>query len=131
MIGGGEKAGSGIDKIRQGWASQKWRLPLIREQDQARSGAGRPADGQPAPRGVAGAAPARPRRRVRPARTRRRSRPSSRRTSKGRSRTPRLRQFSDQHATDITKLLQTLVAKGFLDKDGYGRCGHVPARRAI
>lgn len=32
MIGGGEKAGSGIDKIRQGWASQHWRSPKIQEQ---------------------------------------------------------------------------------------------------
>ena len=32
MMGAGEKAGSGIDKIRQGWASQKWRWPLIEEQ---------------------------------------------------------------------------------------------------
>ena len=31
MIGGGEKAGSGIDKIRQGWNSQKWRSPSIQE----------------------------------------------------------------------------------------------------
>ena len=31
MIGGGEKAGSGIDKIRQGWRAQHWRLPIIRE----------------------------------------------------------------------------------------------------
>ncbi|MEI8372986.1 MAG: RNA-binding domain-containing protein [Planctomycetota bacterium] len=29
MIGGGEKAGSGIDKIRQGWKSQHWRFPRI------------------------------------------------------------------------------------------------------
>lgn len=27
-----KKAGSGIDKIRRGWASQKWRWPLIQEQ---------------------------------------------------------------------------------------------------
>jgi ATP-dependent DNA helicase RecG len=32
MIGGGEKAGSGIDKILQGWRSQHWRLPMIREE---------------------------------------------------------------------------------------------------
>jgi ATP-dependent DNA helicase RecG len=32
MIGGGEKAGSGMDKIRRGWASQQWRVPLIRTQ---------------------------------------------------------------------------------------------------
>jgi ATP-dependent DNA helicase RecG len=29
MIGGGERAGSGIDKIRQGWGSQQWRWPRI------------------------------------------------------------------------------------------------------
>ena len=34
MIGGGEKAGSGIDKIRQGWRAQHWRLPIIREKVQ-------------------------------------------------------------------------------------------------
>lgn len=32
QIGGGEKAGSGLDKIRQGWASQQWRWPLIEQQ---------------------------------------------------------------------------------------------------
>jgi ATP-dependent DNA helicase RecG len=31
MIGGGEKAGSGIDKIRQGWRSQHWRSPAIQQ----------------------------------------------------------------------------------------------------
>ena len=31
LLGYGEKAGSGFDKIRQGWASQKWRLPSIEE----------------------------------------------------------------------------------------------------
>ena len=32
LIGAGDKAGSGIDKIRSGWDSQKWRWPLIEEQ---------------------------------------------------------------------------------------------------
>lgn len=32
MMGVGEKAGSGIDKIHQGWASQHWRSPSIQEQ---------------------------------------------------------------------------------------------------
>lgn len=31
MIGGGEKAGSGMDKIRRGWESQQWRSPKIEE----------------------------------------------------------------------------------------------------
>jgi ATP-dependent DNA helicase RecG len=34
MIGGGEKAGSGMDKIRQGWEWGRWRAPRIREQVQ-------------------------------------------------------------------------------------------------
>jgi ATP-dependent DNA helicase RecG len=32
MIGGGERAGSGVDKIRSGWRSRHWRPPLIRTQ---------------------------------------------------------------------------------------------------
>lgn len=34
MIGAAEKAGSGVDKIRMGWASQHWRFPVIREKMQ-------------------------------------------------------------------------------------------------
>ena len=34
MIGVGEKAGSGIDKIRRGWESQHWRSPKVSEQFQ-------------------------------------------------------------------------------------------------
>ncbi len=34
LIGAAEKAGSGVDKMRKGWASQHWRLPLVREQVQ-------------------------------------------------------------------------------------------------
>ena len=34
LIGLGEKAGSGIDKIRRGWASQHWRSPKISDQFQ-------------------------------------------------------------------------------------------------
>ncbi len=34
MIGAAEKAGSGIDKIRQGWGSQHWRSPIIQERIQ-------------------------------------------------------------------------------------------------
>jgi ATP-dependent DNA helicase RecG len=31
MMGGGEKAGSGMDKIRAGWRSQHWRSPKVEE----------------------------------------------------------------------------------------------------
>ena len=29
MIGVAEKAGSGVDKIRQGWNLQHWRSPIV------------------------------------------------------------------------------------------------------
>jgi ATP-dependent DNA helicase RecG len=32
MIGGGERAGSGVDRIRTGWLSRHWRPPLLRTQ---------------------------------------------------------------------------------------------------
>jgi ATP-dependent DNA helicase RecG len=34
MIGGGERAGSGVDKIRSGWKSHHWRSPTVGEQQQ-------------------------------------------------------------------------------------------------
>lgn len=34
LIGAGDKAGSGIDKIRRGWKSQQWRSPTVRETTQ-------------------------------------------------------------------------------------------------
>ncbi len=34
MLGRGERAGSGVDKIKSGWRSQHWRSPLIRTQNQ-------------------------------------------------------------------------------------------------
>lgn len=34
LIGAGEKAGSGVDKIRRGWESQHWRSPKVAEQVQ-------------------------------------------------------------------------------------------------
>ena len=34
LMGAAEKAGSGVDRIRLGWASQHWRSPLVQEQVQ-------------------------------------------------------------------------------------------------
>jgi ATP-dependent DNA helicase RecG len=34
LIGAAEKAGSGVDKIRRGWESQHWRMPIVQEQTQ-------------------------------------------------------------------------------------------------
>ncbi|MFO0250151.1 MAG: ATP-binding protein, partial [Planctomyces sp.] len=86
-LGYGEKAGSGIDKIRQGWASQKWRWPQIQELQ-------------------------------RPDRVRLVLPMVSLLPEES---VGRLRTASGDHPTDITRLLQDLVGKGHLVKDGYGR----------
>ncbi len=120
MMGAGDKAGSGIDKIRQGWESQKWRWPLIEESlkpdrvrlilpmvsllpedslSRLRSVLGENLSGLN-PREVQALVTADVEQTV---------------TNQ------RLQQFSSDHTTDITKMLQDLVAKGLLVKDGYGR----------
>lgn len=118
LLGAGDKAGSGVDKIRQGWASQKWRLPrigisqqpdrillvlpmvsLLPEESLAKL---RHLSGfdQLSPHEVEALVTA---------------------DLEGNVSNPRLQQFSMEHTTDITKMLQGLVAKGFLTKNGYGR----------
>jgi ATP-dependent DNA helicase RecG len=120
MLGYGEKAGSGIDKIRQGWASQKWRWPIIQEQvkpdrvrlvlpmvsllpeeslNSLRAKIGEQL-GQLSGREVQALVTA---------------------EVEGSVSNLRLQQFSSDHTSDITRMLQDLVAKGLLVKDGYGR----------
>lgn len=120
MLGYGEKAGSGIDKIRQGWASQRWRWPLILEQHRPDRVllilpmvSLLPEESLTRLRTVLGDGMA---------------------GLDGREvqalvtadveevvTNQRLQQFCADHTSDITRLLQNLVAKGFLEKDGYGR----------
>ena len=120
MIGGGEKAGSGIDKIRQGWASQKWRVPTIQSTTQPdrvrlilslvsvlpeerlaqlKTLFGRRFEGL-GPLEVQSLVTA---------------------LQEGSVSNSRMRLESDEHATDLTKMLQGLVAKGFLDQRGQKR----------
>lgn len=120
MLGYGERAGSGIDKIRQGWASQKWRWPLIEEQLQPdrvrltlpmvsllpeeslirlRTVLGEDLGGLD-PREVQALVTA---------------------DVEGSVTNQRLQQFMAEHTVDITRVLQELVGKGLLVKDGYGR----------
>ena len=120
QIGGGEKAGSGIDKIRQGWASQKWRWPIIHQ-------------------------PTRPDRvklvlpmvSLLPEETVEMLKAVLGENIGGLSGEEiqalvtahvegcvtnlRLQQFSRQHTADLTKMLQDLCSRGLLEKDGYGR----------
>lgn len=120
MIGYGEKAGSGIDKIRQGWASQKWRTPWIHEilkpervvfilpmislfpeesMRHFRSILGDDLAGLKAQE-VQALVTA---------------------DVEGEVTNQRLQQFSLDHPVDITRTLQDLVSKGYLEKKGYGR----------
>jgi ATP-dependent DNA helicase RecG len=120
MMGAGDKAGSGIDKIRQGWATQKWRWPLIEERLK--------------PDRVSLTLPMvslLPEESLAPLRTvlgdnlgglnGREVQALVTADVEGSVSNQRLQQFSTDHTADITRLLQDLVAKGFLVKDGYGR----------
>ena len=120
MLGYGERAGSGIDKIRQGWASQKWRWPMIEEQH-------RP-DRVRLVLPMVSLLPEDSLRRLRaaigenlPGLNGREVQALVTADLEGSVSNQRLQQFSTDHATDITRLLQELVAKGHLVKDGYGR----------
>jgi len=120
MMGAGDKAGSGIDKIRQGWALQKWRWPLIQEQlkpdrvrlilpmvsifpegslERLRSILGSDFDGLGGDQ-VQALVTA---------------------DVEGSVSNLRLQQFLPTHTADIGKMLSSLVGTGLLVKDGYGR----------
>ena len=120
MLGYGEKAGSGIDKIRQGWASQKWRWPMILEQhrpDRVQLVLPMvsllPEESLARLRGVLGENLA--------GLNGREVQALVTADMEGSVTNLRLQQFCTDHTADITRLLQDLVAKGFLQKDGYGR----------
>jgi ATP-dependent DNA helicase RecG len=120
MMGAGDKAGSGIDKIRQGWASQKWRWPMIEEQlkpDRVRLTLP-----------MVSLLPENSLTRLRSILGENLGGLNGREVQalvtadvEGSVTNQRLQQFSSDHTTDITRMLQDLVAKGFLIKDGYGR----------
>jgi ATP-dependent DNA helicase RecG len=120
LLGYGERAGSGFNKIRQGWASQNWRLPMIEETlrpDRVRL--------------VLPMVSLLPEESV--------ERIKGRFGTKFRKLSPlevqalvtadleggvsnlRIRQISSEHPTELTKLLQSLVSRGFMQQDGRGR----------
>ena len=118
LLGIGDKAGSGVDKIRQGWNAQKWRWPHIepiQQPDRVRLTLPMvslfteeslaklrllPGFDQLVGHEVVALVAA---------------------DVEGSVNNRRLQQFSTEHATDITKMLQGLVARGFLAKNNYGR----------
>jgi ATP-dependent DNA helicase RecG len=120
LIGAAEKAGSGVDKIRMGWKSQHWRSPMIRERVQpdrvlwvlpmlslipeesliklkGRFGVKFSRFNQWEIQALVTA------------------------DIEGYVDNSRLRQISNIHAADATRLLQDLVSKGVLTQDGQGR----------
>jgi len=120
MIGAAEKAGSGVDKMRKGWAGQHWRSPMVREQVQPDRVEWRlptvsliPDDSLARLQDLFG--------------------DSFRKFNKeevqalvtadieGDVDNARLRQICLLHAADVTRLLQNLVAKGALEQVGQGR----------
>jgi len=127
MIGGGEKAGSGIDKIRQGWRAQHWRLPIIRERVQP--------DRVNVVLPMVSLLPEESLQRLRS-----RFGPRFNRLQglelqalvtadlEGTVSNRRLQEVSDEHPADLSKLLHHLVARGFLHQDGQKRWAsyHLP-----
>ena len=120
MIGGGEKAGSGIDKIRQGWRAQHWRLPIIREQVQP----DRVNVVLPMVSLLPEESLQRLRSRFGPKFNRLDGLEVQALVTADLERTVsnrRLQEVCDEHPADLTKLLHNLVARGFLHQDGQKR----------
>jgi len=127
MIGGGEKAGSGIDKIRQGWRAQHWRLPIIRERVQP--------DRVNVVLPMVSLLPEESLQRLRSRFGPRFNRLQGLEVQalvtadlEGTVSNRRLQEVSDEHPADLSKLLHHLVARGFLHQDGQKRWAsyHLP-----
>jgi ATP-dependent DNA helicase RecG len=120
MIGGGEKAGSGIDKIRQGWKSQHWRSPMIQQTMQP--------DRVKLTLPMISLLPPESLQRLRSHFGVRFDRLKGLELQalvsadlEGGVTNQRLREMSDVHPADVTKVLQGLVARGFLQTEGHKR----------
>ena len=120
MIGAAERAGSGIDKIKAGWNSQHWRLPIVKERMH--------------PDRVIWTLPMVsliPDESLIKLKIKFGDKFSKFQKVElqalvtadieGFVDNARMRQFTGLHAADITKILQGLVAQGALQQDGQGR----------
>ncbi|ORJ58327.1 hypothetical protein B5V00_12740 [Geothermobacter hydrogeniphilus] len=120
MIGGAEKAGSGVDKILQGWNSQHWRSPMVREQVQP--------DRVLWVLPMVSLIPEDSLQRLQTCFGARFGRFSKLEVQalvtadiEGAVDNARMRQISGRHASDVTRILQGLVSKGALQQEGQGR----------
>jgi len=120
LIGVAEKAGSGVDKMRRGWASQHWRSPLVHEQVQPDRVIWRLP--------MVSLIPDESRARLKTLFGRQFEQFSKHEVqalvtadTEGTVDNARMRQICSMHAADLTRLLQGLVAKGALIQEGQAR----------
>lgn len=120
MIGTAEKAGSGVDKIRRGWKSQYWRTPSVRESMQP--------DRVQWTLPMISLIPKESLERLQILFGPRFSQFDQNEVQalvtadiEGEVDNYRVRQICNIHAADVTRLLQGLVAKDALVRDGHGR----------
>ncbi len=120
MFGAAEKAGSGVDKIRRGWDSQHWRSPGVREQVQP--------DRVLWMLPMVSLIPEESLQRLKALFGKRYDQFSKQEVQalvtadlEGMVDNSRMRQITQMHASDITRLLQGLVGQGVLVQAGHGR----------
>lgn len=120
FMGAAERAGSGIDKIQSGWNSQHWRLPIVREQTLP--------DRVMWTLPMVSIIPEESLERLKLRFGAKFSRFNKQEVQalvtadiEDYVDNSRMRQITDLHPADITRLLQNLVAQGVLCQDGHGR----------
>jgi len=120
MIGGGEQAGSGAARIRTGWQSRSWRAPWIETfSDPDRVRLNLPMVSL-IPDAVIAHLRSRFGTRIEALSADELQALATAVLENGVS-NARLRSLTTLHSSDITKLLQGLCDRGFLEADGYGR----------
>ena len=120
MIGAGDEAGSGIDKIRTGWQSQRWRSPSVEpsiDPDRVQLNLPMvsliPAESQARLRQIFGT--------DLDALTPLEVQTLVTADLEGEVSNSRLQLFAEEHPTELTRILQNLTAQGFLEKFGQKR----------
>ena len=120
LIGLGEKAGSGIDKIREGWKSVRWRVPTLGEQQKPDRVTVTmpmvsllPEAAVEKLRGIIGD--------ELQALTGEEVQALVTADIEGSVSNFRLQSLTERHPSDLTKLLKSLVGRDLLERDGHGR----------
>ncbi|MEQ8854779.1 RNA-binding domain-containing protein [Gimesia sp.] len=120
LIGLGEKAGSGIDKIREGWKSVRWRVPTLAEQHRP----DRVTVTMPMVSLLPDSAVEKIRRIIGDELQRLNADEVQALVTadiEGSVSNFRLQSLTERHPSDLTKLLKNLVSSDLLERDGHGR----------